>query len=255
MRVATMFGLALAVALIPGCKKKRSTADDIPLAEAQARATKFEPVLAIVKTLPKVPPPVTKPFVPPGTSLSTTAAPGQPRNPEEFLVIHAEDLAVPGYWSNEAVKGRIEGTGVLSGCASGLAEVKAAKEPTVYKTTLLACTKLKYAFVIRTTDYRAPDTTRASDTTAGNKRTIVDNVVAGHINADVTIYDLADGKPVGGFQYRAVSSDLPSTEGGFVGALDRDLAKQANVAIMDAYLAAPKAGAAAVPVVKPVKKK
>ena len=174
---------------------------------------------------------------------------------EEYLVIHAEDLATPSFYNEAAVKVRVAGTGVLSGCATGLAEVKAGKEPTVHKYTLLACTKFKYAYVIRTTDYLAPKSRTASDTTTGNKRTIVENVIPGHLFADVTIYSLANGASVGGFQFRGFSSDVPSTEGGVLGALDRDLVKQVNAALLEASSAASRGVTSPPPVTKPAKGK
>ena len=65
-------------------------------------------------------------------------------------------------------------------------------------------------------------------------RTITYGVVPGRVAGDVTIYSLADGKEVGAFQFTAVSSREPSTEGGLDGALDRDLKKQADAAIREA---------------------
>ncbi len=75
----------------------------------------------------------------------------------------------------------------------------------------------------------------------GNKRTIVENVIPGYLKADVTVYSLPDGKTVGGFQLKVVSSALPSTEGGMDGAVDRDLVKQANATLIQACSAARRA--------------
>ena len=234
MRLTTMLACLVALVLVTGCKKKKYGVDYIPLAELQPRAAKFEPVLVAVKKIPVAQPPVTKTSIPSGAFIGEERQGGTEPTADEYLVIHTEDLATPGYWSDEKVKVRIGGSGLLSGCTKGLEEVKAAKEPFMHKYTLLGCTKFKFAYVVRTTEYLQPKTRTASDTTSGNKRTIVENVVPGHVNGDVNIYSLPDGKLVGGFQFRGESSDKPSTEGGFLGAVDRDLVKQANIAIRDA---------------------
>lgn len=249
MRLETTIVCALAFVLLTGCKKPKR--GHIPIAQVQPRAAKFEPIMAAIKKLPANPPPVTKTSVPADAFIGTGSTPGTTPTPEEYLVIHTEDLVPPRYYSDAGVKVRLANTGVLSACATGLAEVKAAKEPTVHEYTLLPCTNFKYAFLVRTTEYLQPKTRTASDTTAGNKRTIVENVIPGHLKADVTVYSLPDGKAVGGFQLKAVSSALPSTEGGMDGAVDRDLVKQANAALIEACSAAGRgAGGATAPAPK-----
>lgn len=79
-------------------------------------------------------------------------------------------------------------------------------------------------------------------------------MIPGRGSGDVTIYSLADGKEVGAFQLKAVSSDSPSLEGGVVGAVDRDLKRQADAAIRDACSNKNKAPAPA-PSPSPAKKK
>ena len=230
MRLTMTRGCAAALFLLPACGEKPRP-DYMPIADAQPRAAIFEPVLDIIKKLPANPPPVTKKFAPADAYIGRGSTPGTEPTPEEYLLIHAEDLTAPRYDSDAAVKVRISGTRLLNACADALAEVKAAQRKTVHKYTLLPCTKYKYAYVIRTTDYLQPQTRQASATTAGKTRTVVLNVVPGRVAGDVTIYSLSDGQIVGGFQFRAVSSREPGTEGGLADALDRDLVKQANDAI------------------------
>ncbi|MBS2013298.1 MAG: hypothetical protein JST00_10450 [Deltaproteobacteria bacterium] len=215
-----------------GACKKRKRPDDIPIAELQARAAKFEPVMAAIKRLPVSPPPVTRTYGPADAYIGTPAVLGTKPEPNPYLVIHAEDLATPpSYWSDDKVKVRITGTGVLSACAKGLDEVKTTKEDAMSQYTLLPCTGFKYAFVIRTTAYTPPATKTVGDQTKDKTRTITSAVIPGRVSADVTIYSLPDGKEVGAFQYTATSSDKPSLEGGFQGAVDRDLLMQADLAI------------------------
>lgn len=261
MRLSTIAGLTLGLALLPACKKKYTDVNFVPIAEAAARAAKFEPVLANIKKLPTTPPAVTRTFAPADAHVSTTSHAGREPTPEEYLLVHAEDLGAPGFYNATAVKVRINGTGVLSSCAKGTTEARTSKEEKVHKYALLPCTKFKYVYVIRETEYLQPKTRTVSDTTKDNKRTIIDDVIPGHVNADVTIYSAVDGKQVGAFQFRSVSSAAPSTEGGFLGAVDRDLEKQTNDAIVSALSAAIAGGAPAAttasakPVVKAATKK
>ncbi len=235
-----------------GCKKKPSLYDK-PIEEIQARAAKFEPVFAVVKTLPTAPPPLTHPFVPAGVAFDTVSTPGV-NDPKPYLVLHAEDLAAPPkyYATTAAPPLRLNGSGAFSGCAAGLTEVKATKATFMNENTLMACTEFKYAFLVHTTRYVAPaNTSGGSDTVEGNTRKIVEAFTPGHVSAEVTIYDLANGHAVGGFKYDATSSSQPSMDGGFVGALDRDLAKNANAEAKDAFYAAMKGASAPTASAKP----
>ena len=246
--------LALAPLSLGGCKKKKGP-DYIPVAEVQARAAKFEPVMAAIKKLPASPPPVTRTYGPADAYIGDPGTLGATPTPNPYLVIHAEDLAAPpSYWTDAKVKVRITGTGLLSACAKGLDEVKTTKEDALHKSTLLACTAFKYAFVVRTTAYVQPTTKTVGDKTEGKTRTITDAVIPGRSSADVTIYSLPDGKEVGAFQYTATSSDKPSLEGGFQGAVDRDLQKQADAAIRAASSSKNAAPPAATPATAAKKK-
>lgn len=147
---------------------------------------------------------------------------------------------------------RLNGSGALSGCAADLTDLKANKATFMNENTLMACSEFKYAFVVHTTRYVAPAITGgASDTVEGNTRKIVEAFTPGYVSAEVTIYDLANGHAVGGFKYNATSSSQPSMDGGFSGALYRDLKKNANAEAKDAYYAAMKGAAAPTASAKP----
>ncbi len=242
VRITPLIACLVALALVPACKKKRG-ADYVPIASVLPRAAKFEPIMAVIRKLPVSPPPVTRTFAPADALIGTGSTPGSDPTPEPYLVIHVEDLAKPPrYDGDKAVKVRLKGSQFLGVCADGLSEVKEAKEDDVYKTTLLPCTAFKYAYVVRETEYLEPTTKKVSDKTADKTRTIGLNHVPGRVSGDVTIYSLSDGKQVGAFQFRAVSSADPGTEGGIGSAQEADLKKQADEALRAACAAAARGG-------------
>jgi hypothetical protein len=236
-RLAVLCVVLPCLTLLVACKKPADP-NAIPVAEVKARADKFEPVLEILKHLPASPPSTKGLQIPQDCYLSTKHTPGEfPVPVVPYLIIHAEDLTVPSFYAESAVQVRISNSGV-GGCVSGLQKFKDNKEPTISKYVLAGCEGYKYAFVIKTVEYVAPKISGGSDTTEGNTRTIVENFTPGHVTGDVTIYELSGGKPVGEFRFRADSSSKPSMEGGFDGALHRDLARNADVAIEEAFSAA-----------------
>ena len=233
-------GASLLVVFVVGCKRHTPDPSALTLAQVQERAALFEPKLARIKAIPVPPPPVTTQSIPLGATFALADRPGD-NSPRPYLVVHVEDLAAaPKYYTAEGVKLRLNGSGTLSGCVSGLAESKDTTKKSFSQYTMMACTDFKYAFVVRTTEYVSPTYTGSEKEKAGNTTTITEHFTPGKVSGEISIYDLSDGHAAGGFRFHAESSAQPSVAGGFSGALDRDLSKNAQVAAEEAYLAATK---------------
>lgn len=225
--------LGALVVTVPACKKK-PPADHVPVAELASQVAKVEAVLAVVKKLPTSPPPFTRAYGPADATIGEPARLGMAGSADPYMIVHVEDMTAPRFYAGEKVQVRITDSSVLSACSDGVDQVKAATNGYANKGTFTRCTGFKYAFVVKTTEYVRPKLTTVSDKTVGNTRTIGHGLVPGRVVGEVTIYSLADGKEVGAFRFTATSTDKPSTEGGFDGAVDRDLKQQADIAIRKA---------------------
>lgn len=222
--------LGALLATVPACKKKPPP-DHVPVAELAPQMAQAEAAIAAIKKLPTSPPPFTRAYGPPDAIIGEPARLGMAGGADPYMIVHVEDMTAPRFYAGEKVQVRITDSSVLSSCSDGVDQVKTAKDGYANKGTFTRCTGFKYAFVVKTTEYVRPKLTTVSDKTVGNTRTIGHGLVPGRVVGEVTIYSLADGKEVGAFRFAATSSDKPSTEGGFDGAVDRDLKQQADNAI------------------------
>ncbi len=149
----------------------------------------------------------------------------QPASKKNAMIVHAEDLREPG--SKGAVPLRITGTGELLDCGSILATKKYASGGDalgkVADEYLRNCAAVRYLFVVRTREHRAPAYASA------------DTFTPGKFVGDVLLYRVDDKSALGGFRIDVESSDVVTvTKGNRDGdRLGSDFSANVFVAVQD----------------------
>lgn len=244
LRASSWAAALVVVVALTGCKRNTTSyvdpADQIPLAEAKARAATVSTKLAaIARVNPGAVPPTKADAIayPGGHAPSFTLALDDDNR--DVVITYADLLAQPA--AAPSKHHDVPGWKALHNCATWADSVKTATQPTLPKKVLQGCTHLRTLLVIRLTTDVAPEITGKTEQGSGATKTVTSWFKKGRVEGDVIAFDIDSGRALGGVRFAAETSDDPSSAKN----LDEDLDANMAEAIRKALWAAPGAPAPA----------
>jgi hypothetical protein len=183
--------------------------DGIDKKEAEKRVKAFEKSYAVMKKIDPASAPAieTDGFTVKGARPSFPEP--SPSDRTDSVTVHPEDLKDDSGYAGDAVRYRVKGLDHLSRCLLGVATFKKEKKKKRHHKELMqGCTDLKFLFVLRIREVQPAKVTGVSE--EGNKRT--HHFEKGKVSGDVIGFELASGKPIGGFRFVAESSEIPENQ-------------------------------------------